>query len=53
MAFGNYGFNQQPTPYQAQSYPSINPYMQQRTEYAQINQPGTILRDTLRAVKKL
>lgn len=42
MAFGNYVFNQQPTPYQAQSYPSINPYMQQRTEYAQINQPGTI-----------
>lgn len=42
MAFGNYGFNQQPTPYQAQSYPSINPYIQQRTEYAQINQPGTI-----------
>lgn len=43
MAFGNnFVYNPQNPPYQQQNYPTINPYMQQRNDYAQINQPGTI-----------
>jgi hypothetical protein len=42
MAFGNnFVYNPQPAPYQ-QGYPSINPYMQQRNDFAPVNQPGTI-----------
>ena len=42
MAFGNnFVYNPQSAPYQ-QAYPNINPYVQQRNDYAQINQPGMI-----------
>ena len=43
MAFGNsFVYNPQPTPYQQQGYPTVPSYMQQRNDFAPINQPGTI-----------
>ena len=43
MAFGNsFVYNPQPTPYQQQGYPTISPYMQQRNDFVQAPQPGSI-----------
>lgn len=43
MAFGNsFVYTPQPAHYQQQGYPTISPYMQQRNDFAQSPQPGSI-----------